>query len=83
MCGSAQDLFWERAGSRGARRTVDLANPQAEEEKEKRKKKKKGASEEPEEEEPDESMLDWWSMYFSSVDTMKEVRLGHRLGSRR
>lgn len=50
------------------------ANPQAEEEKEKKKKKKKGASDEAEEEEPDESMLDWWSKYFASIDTMKEVR---------
>ncbi|XP_063087266.1 otoferlin isoform X4 [Cavia porcellus] len=44
----------------------------AEEEKEKKKKKKKGITEEPEEEEPDESMLDWWSKYFASIDTMKE-----------
>ncbi|XP_032353084.1 LOW QUALITY PROTEIN: otoferlin [Camelus ferus] len=43
----------------------------ADEEKEK-KKKKKGSSEEMEEEEPDESMLDWWSKYFASIDTMKE-----------
>uniref|UniRef100_G3TXY1 Otoferlin n=1 Tax=Loxodonta africana TaxID=9785 RepID=G3TXY1_LOXAF len=32
----------------------------------------KGTSEELEEEEPDESMLDWWSKYFASIDTMKE-----------
>nr|XP_039334472.1 otoferlin isoform X3 [Saimiri boliviensis boliviensis] len=44
----------------------------AEEEKEKEKKKKKGTAEEPDEEEPDESMLDWWSKYFASIDTMKE-----------
>ncbi|XP_006835281.1 PREDICTED: otoferlin isoform X3 [Chrysochloris asiatica] len=44
----------------------------AEEEKEKKKKKKKGTAEELEEEEPDESMLDWWSKYFASIDTMKE-----------
>ncbi|XP_058143724.1 otoferlin [Dasypus novemcinctus] len=44
----------------------------AEEEKEKKKKKKKGTAEEPEEDEPDESMLDWWSKYFASIDTMKE-----------
>uniref|UniRef100_A0A803V314 C2 domain-containing protein n=1 Tax=Ficedula albicollis TaxID=59894 RepID=A0A803V314_FICAL len=43
-----------------------------EEEKEK-KKKKKGGGEEVEEEEPDESMLDWWSKYFASIETMKEV----------
>ncbi|XP_062979851.1 otoferlin isoform X1 [Elgaria multicarinata webbii] len=45
----------------------------SEEEKEKKKKKKKGSSEEPEEEEPDESMLDWWSKYFASIETMKEL----------
>ncbi|XP_074919664.1 otoferlin isoform X4 [Chelonoidis abingdonii] len=41
-------------------------------EKEKKKKKKKGGGEEIEEEEPDESMLDWWSKYFASIETMKE-----------
>ncbi|XP_077187228.1 otoferlin isoform X6 [Paroedura picta] len=43
----------------------------SEEEKEKKKKKKKGA-EEIEDDEPDESMLDWWSKYFASIETMKE-----------
>ncbi|XP_062933972.1 otoferlin isoform X5 [Cynocephalus volans] len=43
----------------------------AEDEKEK-KRKKKGTAEDPQEEEPDESMLDWWSKYFASIDTMKE-----------
>lgn len=56
---------------------------QADEEKEKKKKKKKGSSEEPEEEEPDESMLDWWSKYFASIDTMKEVRPQVRAGEPR
>ncbi|XP_027765444.1 otoferlin-like, partial [Empidonax traillii] len=48
-------------------------------EEEKKKKKKKGGGgggggggEEAEEEEPDESMLDWWSKYFASIETMKE-----------
>ncbi|XP_062825265.1 otoferlin isoform X4 [Anolis carolinensis] len=45
----------------------------SEEEKEKKKKKKKGGIEEMEEEEPDESMLDWWSKYFASIETMKEL----------
>uniref|UniRef100_A0A7M4E4R5 Otoferlin n=1 Tax=Crocodylus porosus TaxID=8502 RepID=A0A7M4E4R5_CROPO len=44
-----------------------------EDEKEKKKKKKKGGAEEMEEEEPDESMLDWWSKYFASIETMKEA----------
>uniref|UniRef100_A0A8C0J8T2 Otoferlin n=1 Tax=Chelonoidis abingdonii TaxID=106734 RepID=A0A8C0J8T2_CHEAB len=48
----------------------------SEEEKEKKKKKKKGGGEEIEEEEPDESMLDWWSKYFASIETMKEVGAG-------
>uniref|UniRef100_A0A8V5FKN8 Uncharacterized protein n=1 Tax=Melopsittacus undulatus TaxID=13146 RepID=A0A8V5FKN8_MELUD len=50
----------------------------SEEEKERKKKKKKGGGgggEEVEEEEPDDSMLDWWSKYFASIETMKEVGL--------
>ncbi|KFQ54935.1 Otoferlin, partial [Nestor notabilis] len=49
-----------------------------EEEKERKKKKKKGGGgggEEVEEEEPDDSMLDWWSKYFASIETMKEVEI--------
>ncbi|XP_053700525.1 otoferlin-like [Synchiropus splendidus] len=37
----------------------------------KKKKRKKG--EEVEEEELDESMLDWWSKYFASIDTLTEA----------
>uniref|UniRef100_A0A8C8B5A7 Otoferlin n=1 Tax=Otus sunia TaxID=257818 RepID=A0A8C8B5A7_9STRI len=55
---------------------------QTDEEKEKKKKKKKGGGgggeEEVEEEEPDESMLDWWSKYFASIETMKEVGVCRR-----
>uniref|UniRef100_A0A8C2JBR3 Otoferlin n=1 Tax=Cyprinus carpio TaxID=7962 RepID=A0A8C2JBR3_CYPCA len=43
-----------------------------EKDKEKKKKKKKKKGEEVDEEEPDESMLDWWSKYFASVETMME-----------
>uniref|UniRef100_A0A8D2IZ79 Otoferlin n=1 Tax=Varanus komodoensis TaxID=61221 RepID=A0A8D2IZ79_VARKO len=50
---------------------VDMS--EEEKDKGKGKKKKKGSSEEPEEEEPDESVLDWWSKYFASIETMKEV----------
>ncbi|XP_016085593.1 otoferlin isoform X8 [Sinocyclocheilus grahami] len=48
---------------------VDLNEDEKEKEK-KKKKKKKG--EEVDEEEPDESMLDWWSKYFASIETMME-----------
>uniref|UniRef100_A0A8C2HKE8 Otoferlin a n=1 Tax=Cyprinus carpio TaxID=7962 RepID=A0A8C2HKE8_CYPCA len=48
------------------------ANNWDEKEKEKKKKKKK-KGEEVDEEEPDESMLDWWSKYFASIETMMEV----------
>uniref|UniRef100_A0A3B4YAV5 Otoferlin a n=1 Tax=Seriola lalandi dorsalis TaxID=1841481 RepID=A0A3B4YAV5_SERLL len=41
-------------------------------EKKKKKKKKKGGVEE--EEETDESVLDWWSKYFASIETLKEQR---------
>ncbi|KAI4905468.1 hypothetical protein NFI96_028100 [Prochilodus magdalenae] len=37
-----------------------------------RKKRKKGG-EEVEEEELDESMLDWWSKYFASIETLMEI----------
>ncbi|XP_028250804.1 otoferlin [Parambassis ranga] len=36
-----------------------------------KKKRKKG--EDPEEEELDESMLDWWSKYFASIETLTEI----------
>jgi len=39
----------------------------------KKKKRKKGC-EDPEDDELDESMLDWWSKYFVSIDTLMEVR---------
>uniref|UniRef100_A0A672USI4 Otoferlin n=1 Tax=Strigops habroptila TaxID=2489341 RepID=A0A672USI4_STRHB len=54
----------------------------SEEEKERKKKKKKGGGgggEEVEEEEPDDSMLDWWSKYFASIETMKEVGTEQRM----
>uniref|UniRef100_A0A8C8M285 Otoferlin n=1 Tax=Oncorhynchus tshawytscha TaxID=74940 RepID=A0A8C8M285_ONCTS len=38
----------------------------------KKKKKKKGEVEE--DDETDESMLDWWSKYFASIETLMEVR---------
>ncbi|XP_016359962.1 otoferlin-like [Sinocyclocheilus anshuiensis] len=40
-----------------------------------KKKRKKG--EEVEEEELDESMLDWWSKYFASIETLKETIKAH------
>ena len=44
-----------------------------EKEKERKKKKKKKKGGEVEEEELDESMLDWWSKYFASIETLMEV----------
>uniref|UniRef100_A0A669EXJ4 Otoferlin n=1 Tax=Oreochromis niloticus TaxID=8128 RepID=A0A669EXJ4_ORENI len=40
---------------------------------EKGKKKKRKKGDEMEEEELDESMLDWWSKYFASIETLTEV----------
>ncbi|XP_049319646.1 otoferlin isoform X2 [Astyanax mexicanus] len=37
------------------------------------KKKRKKGGEEAEEEELDESMLDWWSKYFASIETLMEI----------
>ncbi|XP_053105912.1 otoferlin isoform X14 [Hemicordylus capensis] len=50
---------------------VKIDVSEEEKEKKKKKKKKKGG-EDIEEDEPDESMLDWWSKYFASIETMKE-----------
>uniref|UniRef100_A0A8C7J303 Otoferlin n=1 Tax=Oncorhynchus kisutch TaxID=8019 RepID=A0A8C7J303_ONCKI len=47
-------------------------NEEKEEKKKKKKKKKKGEVEE--DDETDESMLDWWSKYFASIETLMEVR---------
>ncbi|XP_028970511.2 otoferlin isoform X3 [Esox lucius] len=49
---------------------VDL-NEEEKEEKKKKKKKKKGELEE--EDETDESMFDWWSKYFASIETLMEI----------
>lgn len=38
------------------------------------KKRKRGKGDDIEEEELDESMLDWWSKYFTSIETLTEVR---------
>ncbi|KAK3542372.1 hypothetical protein QTP86_025854 [Hemibagrus guttatus] len=50
---------------------VKIDSNEEEKEKEKKKKKKK-KGEEIEEEEQDESILDWWSKYFASIETMME-----------
>uniref|UniRef100_A0AAR2JPE9 C2 domain-containing protein n=1 Tax=Pygocentrus nattereri TaxID=42514 RepID=A0AAR2JPE9_PYGNA len=42
------------------------------------KKKRKKGGEDVEEEELDESMLDWWSKYFASIETLMEVRALHK-----
>lgn len=46
---------------------------ESDKEKKKKKKKKKGGAEE--EDETDERVLDWWSKYFASIETLKEVIL--------
>ncbi|XP_029352545.1 otoferlin isoform X3 [Echeneis naucrates] len=50
---------------------VDMMEEESDKEKKKKKKKKKGGVEE--EEETDESVLDWWSKYFASIETLKET----------
>ncbi|KPP78333.1 otoferlin-like [Scleropages formosus] len=52
--------------------TVVKLDSTEDDEKGKKKKRKKGV-EEVEEEELDESMLDWWSKYFASIETLKEI----------
>uniref|UniRef100_A0AAQ5XME6 C2 domain-containing protein n=1 Tax=Amphiprion ocellaris TaxID=80972 RepID=A0AAQ5XME6_AMPOC len=48
-----------------------LQQTEEENDKKKKKKKKKGGVEE--EDETDERVLDWWSKYFASIETLKEV----------
>lgn len=50
---------------------VEQTEEEGDKEKKKKKKKKKGGVEE--EDETDESVLDWWSKYFASIETLKEV----------
>ncbi|XP_028252996.1 otoferlin isoform X2 [Parambassis ranga] len=50
---------------------VDMIEEESDKEKKKKKKKKKGGMEE--EDETDESLLDWWSKYFASIETLKET----------
>ncbi|KAM3861226.1 otoferlin isoform 2-T2 [Diretmus argenteus] len=50
---------------------VDMNVEESDKEKKKKKKKKKGEVEE--EDEMDESMLDWWSKYFASIETLMEL----------
>uniref|UniRef100_A0A665X177 Otoferlin n=1 Tax=Echeneis naucrates TaxID=173247 RepID=A0A665X177_ECHNA len=50
---------------------LEQMEEESDKEKKKKKKKKKGGVEE--EEETDESVLDWWSKYFASIETLKEV----------
>lgn len=54
--------------------SVSLTLLQPDDEKGGKGKKKRKKGEEVEEEELDESMLDWWSKYFASIETLKEVR---------
>ncbi|XP_067338554.1 otoferlin isoform X6 [Channa argus] len=50
---------------------VDMTEEESDKEKKKKKKKKKGGVEE--EDETDERVLDWWSKYFASIETLKET----------
>ncbi|XP_030577059.1 otoferlin [Archocentrus centrarchus] len=50
---------------------VDMIEEESDKDKKKKKKKKKGGMEE--EDETDESVLDWWSKYFASIETLKET----------
>uniref|UniRef100_A0A7N8Y6B1 Otoferlin n=1 Tax=Mastacembelus armatus TaxID=205130 RepID=A0A7N8Y6B1_9TELE len=52
---------------------LDATEDESDREKKKKKKKKKGGQEE--EDETDERVLDWWSKYFASIETLKEVCL--------
>ncbi|KAG8011347.1 Otoferlin [Nibea albiflora] len=50
---------------------ISTTEEESDKEKKKKKKKKKGGVEE--EDETDERVLDWWSKYFASIETLKET----------
>eukprot|EP00063_Salmo_salar_P086389 XP_014061224.1 PREDICTED: otoferlin-like isoform X2 [Salmo salar] len=50
---------------------VKLDANEEKEEKKRKRKKKNGEAEE--DDETDESMLDWWSKYFASIETLMEI----------
>ncbi|XP_032398465.1 otoferlin isoform X13 [Etheostoma spectabile] len=50
---------------------VDMTEEESDKEKKRKKKKKKGGVEE--EDETNERVLDWWSKYFASIETLKET----------
>ncbi|XP_030260654.1 otoferlin isoform X6 [Sparus aurata] len=50
---------------------LDATEEESDKEKKKKKKKKKGGMDE--DDEPDERVLDWWSKYFASIETLKET----------
>uniref|UniRef100_A0A672H7A8 Otoferlin n=1 Tax=Salarias fasciatus TaxID=181472 RepID=A0A672H7A8_SALFA len=60
---------WATAGTQ----THLMTEEESDKDKKKKKKKKKGGVEE--DDETDESVLDWWSKYFASIETMKEVSI--------
>uniref|UniRef100_A0A3Q3G9J7 Otoferlin n=1 Tax=Kryptolebias marmoratus TaxID=37003 RepID=A0A3Q3G9J7_KRYMA len=65
---------WANAGAYSSYSDVSfsfISTESSDKEKKKKKKKKKGGAEE--EEETDERVLDWWSKYFASIETLKEV----------
>uniref|UniRef100_A0A8D3CQE5 Otoferlin a n=1 Tax=Scophthalmus maximus TaxID=52904 RepID=A0A8D3CQE5_SCOMX len=71
---SAPDKTSNNWATAGADTDSFLINEEeSDKEKKKKKKKKKGGVEE--EDETDESVLDWWSKYFASIETLKEVCL--------
>ncbi|XP_042359531.1 otoferlin [Plectropomus leopardus] len=51
---------------------VDMTEEESDKDKKKKKKKKKGGGGE-DEDETDERVLDWWSKYFASIETLKET----------
>uniref|UniRef100_A0A8C7RCW0 Otoferlin a n=1 Tax=Oncorhynchus mykiss TaxID=8022 RepID=A0A8C7RCW0_ONCMY len=55
------------------RRSLSYLQNEEEKEEKKKKKKKKKKGEVEEDDETDERMLDWWSKYFASIETLMEV----------
>lgn len=71
--GQQVPLDWRKKKNTEAITSGVFWQTEEESDKKKKKKKKKGGAEE--DDETDERVLDWWSKYFASIETLKEVSL--------
>uniref|UniRef100_A0A674DPZ9 Otoferlin n=1 Tax=Salmo trutta TaxID=8032 RepID=A0A674DPZ9_SALTR len=74
LCPLAEEIIVNYEPEPTIKKMETMVKLDSEDEKGGKKKKRKKGGDEVEEEEFDESMLDWWSKYFASIETLMEVR---------